>query len=68
MKKENKSTNIEIASEENYDNATALYRALGMNIYKVINANNLIFEGWTDTQLLNVFISSDNKYKKLLTQ
>lgn len=64
IKKENESTNIEIASEENYDNATALYRALGMNIYKVINANNLIFEGWTDTQLLNVFISSDNKYKK----
>lgn len=64
VSKENESTTIEIATEENYDNATALYQALGMNIYKVINPNNLVFEGWTDTHLLNIVISSDTNYKK----
>lgn len=63
VKKENESTSIEIATEENYDNAAAIYKALGMNVYKVINENNLIFEGWTDTQLLNVVVSSISKYK-----
>ena len=43
--KENENTKIEIANEENYNNAAALYQALGMNIYKVINENNLVFEG-----------------------
>ena len=64
VSKENESTTIEIATEENYDNAAALYQALGMNIYKVINPNNLVFEGWTDTHLLDIVVSSDKTYKK----
>ena len=64
VSKENEATTIEIATEKNYDNAAALYQALGMNIYKVINPNNLVFEGWTDTHLLNIVISSDTNYKK----
>ena len=64
VKKENESTTLEIATEENYDNAAAIYQALGMDVYKVINENNLIFEGWTDTHLLNIVISSNTNYKK----
>lgn len=65
VSKENESTTIEIATEENYDNAAALYQALGMNIYKVINPNNLVFEGWTDTHLLDIVVSHDKTYKKI---
>ena len=62
--KENENTKIEIANEENYNNAAALYQALGMNIYKVINENNLVFEGWTDTHLLSIVVNSNPNYKK----
>lgn len=67
VNKENEETTVEIATEENYDNAAALYQALGMNIYKVINPNNLVFEGWTDTHLLDIVVSSDRSYKKIFS-
>ena len=64
VKKEKECTTIEMATEENYDNAAALYKALGRDVYKVINEKNLVFEGWTDTHLLNIVVSSNKDYKK----
>lgn len=61
MKKENESTYIEVASEDNYENAATLYRALGMQVYKIINLNNIVFEGWTDSHLFN----KNNKINRL---
>lgn len=58
VKKENESTYIEVASEDNYENAATLYRALGMQVYKIINPNNIVFEGWTDSYLFNRIIKS----------
>lgn len=70
VKKENECTNIEEANEDNYDSAMTLYKALGMQVYAVINDKNLVFEGWTDMHVFQVAInklpqSKKNKFKKV---
>lgn len=64
VKKDNECTNIEIANEENYDNALALYKALGMQVYAIINDKNLIFEGWTDMNIFKVALTKLNTNKR----
>ena len=64
VSKSEECTNIEDANEDNYDNALTLYKALGMQIYAIINDNNLVFEGWTDTQIFRVGLNKLSKTKK----
>ena len=68
--KEKECTKLEIANETNYDNAMTLYKALGMQVYAIINDKNLVFEGWTDTNVFKIALkklsnSKQNKFKKL---
>lgn len=64
IKKENESSKIEEANEDNYTNVATLYKALGMNVYSVINANNIVFEGWSDQLVFKLYIGKNDKYFK----
>ncbi len=64
VSKSEECTNIEDANEDNYDSALTLYKALGMQIYAIINEKNLVFEGWTDTQIFKVGLNKLSKTKK----
>lgn len=70
VSKNDECTCLEEANEENYDNALALYRALGMQVYAVINDKNIIFEGWTDMNIFKIALSKlsptkRNKFKNI---
>lgn len=70
VKKENECTYIEEANEENYDNAMTLYKALGMQVYAIINDKNLVFEGWTDMHVFQIglnklSLTNKNKLKRV---
>ena len=72
VKKDNECTNIEEANEDNYDSAMTLYKALGMQVYAVINDKNLVFEGWTDMHVFQIALnklsnSKKNKFKNVGT-
>ena len=56
IKKNNESSNIEVANENNYMDVATLYRALGMNVYSVINEQNIVFEGWTDKLMFELSV------------
>lgn len=72
VKKDNECTNIEEANEDNYDSAMTLYKALGMQVYAIINDKNLVFEGWTDMHVFQIAlnklpIAKRNKFKNIGT-
>ena len=60
IKKENESSTIELANDDNYMDVATLYRALGMNVYSVINENNLVFEGWSDQLVFELYNGKKN--------
>lgn len=66
IKKKNESSNIELANEHNYMDVATLYRALGMNVYSVINEKNIVFEGWTDQLVFELIVSKkDSTFKNV---
>ena len=60
IKKNNESSIIEYANDDNYMDVATLYRALGMNVYSVINEQNLVFEGWTDQLVFELYTGKRN--------
>lgn len=60
IKKDNESSIIEYANDDNYMDVATLYRALGMNVYSVINEQNLVFEGWTDQLVFELYVGKRN--------
>lgn len=64
IKKEKEASTIEIANNENYRDVATLYRALGMNVYSVINEHNLVFEGWTDQLVFELYVGKKNTFFK----
>lgn len=60
IKKEKESSTIELANDDNYMNVATLYRALGMNVYSVINEHNLVFEGWSDQLVFELYNGKRN--------
>lgn len=60
IKKVKESSIIELANEDNYKDVATLYRTLGMNVYSVINEHNLVFEGWSDKLVFELY---NNKKK-----
>ncbi|MDD4376328.1 MAG: AAA family ATPase [Clostridia bacterium] len=60
MKKEEESSTIELANDDNYMDVATLYRALGMNVYSVINEHNLVFEGWSDQLVFELYNGKRN--------
>ena len=60
IKKNNESSIIEYANDDNYMDVATLYRALGMNVYSVINEQNLVFEGWTDQLVFELYVGKRN--------
>jgi len=64
VEKNKEKTNIREASEATYKDEEVLYKALGASVYEILEKKNILFEGWTDKQLFEVFISSKNSYKK----
>lgn len=64
IKKVKESSTIEFANDDNYVDIATLYRALGMNVYSVINEQNLVFEGWTDQLVFELYIGKRNAFFK----
>lgn len=64
IKKVKESSTIEFANDDNYVDIATLYRALGMNVYSVINEQNLVFEGWTDQLVFELYIGKSNAFFK----
>lgn len=64
IKKENENSIVEQANEDNYTDVATLYRALGMNVYSVINENNVVFEGWTDQLVFELAVGKRNPFFK----
>lgn len=60
IKKEEESSTIELANDDNYMDIATLYRALGMNVYSVINEHNLVFEGWSDQLVFELYNGKRN--------
>lgn len=60
IKKEKESSTIELANDDNYMDVATLYRALGMNVYSVINEHNLVFEGWSDQLVFELYNGKRN--------
>lgn len=60
IKKEEESSTIELANDDNYMDVATLYRALGMNVYSVINEHNLVFEGWSDQLVFELYNGKRN--------
>lgn len=60
IKKEKESSTIELANDDNYMDVATLYRALGMNVYSVINEHNLVFEGWSDQLVFELYNGKKN--------
>ena len=60
IKKEKESSTIELANDDNYMDVATLYRALGMNVYSVINEHNLVFEGWSDQRVFELYNGKRN--------
>lgn len=60
IKKEKESSTIELANDDNYMDVATLYRALGMNVYSVINEHNLVFEGWSDQLVFGLYNGKRN--------
>ncbi|MEM1578040.1 MAG: AAA family ATPase [Candidatus Pacearchaeota archaeon] len=58
VKKKRETTTIKEATEENYISEEVLYNALGASVYEVLKNKNILFEGWTDKKLFEVFISN----------
>lgn len=63
VKKDLESTSIETANDDNYMDVATLYRALGNNVYSVINEYNFVFEGWEDKIVYELFIPTNKKLK-----
>ena len=64
IKKVKESSTIEFANDDNYVDIATLYRALGMNVYSVINEQNLVFEGWTDQLVFELYIGKRDAFFK----
>ena len=64
IKKHEESSIIEFANDNNYMDIATLYRALGMNVYAVINEQNLVFEGWTDQLIFELYTGKRNSFFK----
>lgn len=56
VSKENEITNIEQAGESNINDEEVIYNALGFSVFSVLNQNNLIFEGWNDKRIYQVYM------------
>lgn len=69
VKKENEITKIQEASEESYRDEEVLFKALGSSVYEVLNEKNILFEGWRDKKLFDIFISkskdNENFFKNI---
>ena len=64
IKKVKEASTIEFANDDNYVDIATLYRALGMNVYSVINEHNLVFEGWTDQLIFELYVGKSNRFFK----
>lgn len=66
--KNDETTKTLVANESNYINADTLYEGLGMQYYALLGDKNIGFEGWTDKQLFDKYISfADEKEYKNIT-
>ncbi|MCM8833236.1 MAG: ATP-binding protein [Candidatus Omnitrophica bacterium] len=65
VEKTNEITKIKEATEENYIDEEVLYQALGASVYEVLKNKNILFEGWCDKKLFEVFVSSNKNYHRV---
>lgn len=69
--KNEESTEIARASESNYCDAVTLYKALGQETYSIIKKYNVVFEGWMDKKVFQIWGNSikngsiKNKYNNI---
>lgn len=56
VKKDNEITTIEQVKVSNISDEEVLYNALGHSIFSVLKETNVIFEGWKDKRLFQVYL------------
>ena len=54
--KENENTKIEVAREDGTSPAENVYRSIGYSIYENMKQKNLLVEGYTDKQIISLFM------------
>ena len=60
VRKNDEITSIETAGSSNVADEEVIYNALGHSIFSILNKKNVIFEGWKDKRLFQVFLGSAN--------
>lgn len=58
VKKNKEITSINSAGVSNIADEEVLYNALGHSVFSILKEKNIIFEGWRDKRLFNVFIEN----------
>ena len=70
VKKKNEITTINQAQESNIADEEVIYNALGFSIFEILKKNNILFEGWRDKYLFQIFLEKitenlNEKYKNI---
>ncbi len=58
VRKKDEITAIEVAGCSNVSDEEVLYNALGHSIFAILKEKNIIFEGWNDKRLFQIFIEN----------
>lgn len=65
VKKNKEITNIERVEHTNITEEEVIFNALGYSVYELLKPKNIIFEGWRDKMLFELFLKSKNGSKVL---
>lgn len=64
VRKENEITTINEAMDSNIKEEEVLYNALDFSVFEILKEKNIIFEGWRDKHLFQIFLESSPKSLK----
>ena len=56
IKKDSEITSIQQAGESNIADEEVLYNALGYSVFAILKKKNIIFEGWKDKRLFQIYL------------